>query len=148
MREREIMAKTPKAAKTWLDKLQAAAQPVVKPAPMDFAGMKAGQVMLIPTPRLIDEFVARVPAGKSMDVAAMRQALAKQQRAEVTCPVTTGFHLRVVAEAAYERHRLGIPLRDITPFWRVIDAKTPMTKKLACGAEFVRERRLAEGLEP
>jgi hypothetical protein len=148
MKERDLMAKTPKAAKTWLDKLQAAAQPVVKPAPMDFAGMKAGQVMLIPTPRLIDEFVSKLPAGKSMDLKALRLALAKKHRAEVTCPVTTGFHLRVVAEAAYEKHRLGVSLTDITPFWRVIDAKTPMTKKLACGSEFVRERRMAEGLEP
>lgn len=142
------MDKKPKTAKTWLDKLQAAAQPVVKPAPMDFAGMKQGQIMLIPTPRLIDEFVARLPAGTYMDVQAMRLALAKEQRAEVTCPVTTGFHLRTVAETAYEKHRLGAPLQDITPFWRVIDGKTPMTKKLACGTEFVRERRLAEGLEP
>jgi hypothetical protein len=141
------MANKPKAAKTWLDKLQAAAQPVVKPAPMDFAGMKAGQMMLIPTPRLIDDFVARMPAGKSMDVPALRLALAKQSCAEVTCPVTTGFHLRTVAEAAYEKHRLGMPLKDITPFWRVIDARTPMTRKLACGVDWVRERRLAEGLE-
>ena|SRR5712664_3726122 len=47
-----------------------------------------------------------------------------------------GFHLRTVAEAAYEAYRQGTKLAEIAPFRRVLNAHTPTTKKLSCGAAF------------
>ena len=50
--------------KSWTEKLNQSAAPIVKPAPIDFAGMKAGQIMLVPTPRMIEAFIRDVPRGR------------------------------------------------------------------------------------
>ena len=81
-----------------------------------------------------------------MDVRALRTALALEHGAEVTCPVTIGYHLRTVSEAAHEALGRGADLADIAPFWRVLSGKTPTTKKLSFGANFVAEQRKREGL--
>lgn len=132
--------------KSWTEKFQSSRAHEVKPAPMDIAGMKRGEIMLIPSPSIVDAFIRKIPAGKSMDVKTMRRKLARKYKAEVTCPITTGFHLRTVAEAALEAHKQGAALEDITPFWRVLDAEAPTTAKLSCGAAFVTKLRRKEGL--
>lgn len=132
--------------KTWTEKFNTPQTHQVKPVPIDIAGMKKGEVMLIPTPRIIDAFIATIPRGESMDVKTMRAKLAKRYRAQVTCPITTGFHLRAVAEVALEKLKNGAKLSQITPFWRVLDEKAPTTAKLSCGAAFVKKQRKAEGL--
>lgn len=132
--------------KSWSERLNDPRPHQVKPAPMDIAGMKKGEIMLVPTARLVDTFIRTIAEGKSMDVATLRARLARRHKAQVTCPITTGFHLRTVAEAAWEAHRRGTPLSRITPFWRVLDAKAPTTAKLSFGAAVVQRRRAAEGL--
>jgi hypothetical protein len=132
--------------KTWTEKFNAPQEPVVKPAPIDIAGMKKGEIMLVPTPKIIDAFIGKIPRGKSMDVKTFRTKLAKKHKAEVTCPITTGFHLRAVAEVALEKLNGGAKLTDITPFWGVLDETAPTTAKLSCGAAFVKKQRKAEGI--
>ena len=132
--------------KSWTERMNAPAEIVVKPAPVDIAGMRAGQVMLVPTTRLIAEFMAAVPTGQSVSIAAMRTELARRHQAEVTCPIYTGYHLRTVAEAALEAHAAGVPVEAITPFWRVLDETSPTTGRLPDGVAFVRARRAAERL--
>ena len=132
--------------KTWTEKFNGAQAPEVKPAPLDIAGMKKGEIMLIPTPKIIDAFIAKIPRGQAMDVKTLRARLAKRHKAEVTCPITTGFHLRAVAEVALEKLKGGAKLSDITPFWRVLDENAKTTAKLSCGVAFVKKQRKAEGL--
>jgi len=132
--------------KTWTEKLQSSKRYEVKPVPRDMAGMKAGQIMLIPSPQIIDEFIRAIPKGKSMDVPTMRDELAAKYDAEVACPITTGILLRIVAEAAYEAHERGAPLSKITPIWRVLDEDTPTTKKLSFDPSFIFTQRASEGL--
>jgi len=134
------------ARKSWPEKLADPRLHEIKPAPIDIAGMKAGELMLVPTARMIDAFIRAIPTGKAMGVKELRAALARRFRAQVCCPITTGFHLRTVAEAAYEAHLDGLGVEAITPFWRVIDAGAPTARKLACGIAFIVERRRAEGL--
>jgi hypothetical protein len=134
------------AKKSWCDRLADETPHVVKPAPIDIAGMKKGEIMLVPTERLVDDFIKAIPHGHSVDVKSMRRELARRHGAEVTCPITTGYHLRTVAEAACERLEEGASADEVTPFWRVLDAKTPTTKKVACGEAFVAEQRAREGL--
>jgi hypothetical protein len=130
------------ANKSWTDRLNDPRPHEVKPAPINIAGMKAGEIMLVPTARIVDAFIRAIPAGRSIDVKTLRQKLARKYKAEVTCPITTGYHLRTVAEAAWEAHQGGAKLSEITPFWRVLDEATPTTSRLACGADFViRQRR-------
>lgn len=130
--------------KSWTDKLNAPAEPVVKPAPASIAGMRAGQVMLVPTSRMIADFMWAIPSGQTVDTKAMRRELAERHHAEVTCPVYTGYHLRTVAEAALEDYAAGVPVEAITPFWRVLDEQSPTTSRLPDGVAFVAARRVAE----
>jgi hypothetical protein len=131
--------------KSWTDKLDTG-QPVVKPSPRTVGDVIEGQTMLVPTARQVDDFIRSIPEGVKVDVRALRTALAIENGAEVSCPVYMGYHLRTVAEAANEALQRGMPLKDITPFWRVLDANTPTTKRLTFGAEFVAEQRRREGL--
>ena len=133
-------------AKNWTDKLNAAEEARIKPSPRTVGDIVEGQSMLVPTARQVDHFMRGIPEGGSMDVRTFRKALAAAHGAEVTCPVYTGYHLRTVAEAAYEALERGVPIQEIAPFWRVLDEATPTTARLTFGAEFVRARRRAEGL--
>jgi hypothetical protein len=135
-----------KSKPTWGERLRASTKHEVKPAPMDFAGMKAGQIMLVPSATMVDRFIRAIPEGVAIDVKTLRSRLAKRYRAQVTCPITTGFHLKTVAEAAYEALNQGVKLREITPIWRVLDERTPTTKKLSYDAAFITEQRAREGL--
>jgi hypothetical protein len=87
-----------------------------------------------------------IPAGESRTVPQMRDDLAAAHRANFTCPLTSGIFLRIAAELAWEQHQSGRPLDQITPFWRVIDPKAPIAKKLACGFPFLTRQRKLEGL--
>ena len=117
-----------------------------KPAPISIAGMKKGEIMLVPSPGMIDAFIRSIPHGQSLDVVSLRKTLAEKHGAEVTCPITTGFHLRTVAEAALEARRGGAKLEEITPFWRVLDEQSPTTQKLSSGAALIAKQRRIEGL--
>jgi hypothetical protein len=131
--------------KSWTERLNAPAEPVVKPAPSSIAGMRAGQIMLVPSARMIANFMSAIPPGQTVDPKIMRRELAERHHAEVTCPIYTGYHLRTVAEAALEAYAAGVPVEAITPFWRVLDAASPTTGRLPNGPAFVATRRAAEG---
>lgn len=131
--------------KSWRDRLNDGTA-VIKPTPRTLGDVVEGQIMLVPTARQVDDFIRSIPAGVDIDVRALRTAMALEQGAEVSCPVYTGYHLRTVAEAAWEALEQGAPIDQVTPFWRVLDADTPRTKKLTFGRDFVVGRRRAEGL--
>lgn len=131
--------------KNWSDKLDQGS-PVVKPSPRTVGDVVEGQAMLVPTARQVDDFIRTIPPGVDMDVRALRTALAMEHGAEVSCPVYMGYHLRAVAEAAWEALERGVPVEQVTPFWRVLDANTPTTSKLTFGRDFVVGQRRAEGL--
>ncbi len=136
-----------KLKKTWEQKLDSCRPHEVKPAPISIAGMKAGEIMLVPTARMVDDFIRAIPPNTSMDIKAVRAALARQHGAKVTCPITMGFHLRTVAEAAYEAHARGVPLAKVTPIWRVLDEYASTTKKLSFDPAFIVKQRAREGLD-
>jgi hypothetical protein len=135
-----------KSKTTWTEKLNSPKRHEVKPAPINIAGMRAGQIMLVPTARIVDDFIRTIPRGVSMDVKTLRAKLARKYKAEVTCPITTGYHLKTIAEAAFEAHHQGAKLREITPIWRVLDESTPTTKRLSYDPAFIMDQRAREGL--
>lgn len=132
--------------KTWQEKLTGHNELQVKRADKDFAGIKAGQVMLIPTPLVIDHYIRQIPWGTNVTMETLRRDLALEYGAEVTCPLTTGMFVRIVAEAAHEAYENGTPLKEIAPFWRVIDENSPAAARLSFGTEFLIEQRRAERL--
>ena len=132
--------------KTWQEKLTDGRKPHVEIAGKAFAGIVPGQKMLIPTPKLIDAYIRQIPEGKAVDSQTLRKDLALENGAEVTCPLTTGIFLRIVAEAAQEAYEKGTPAEKITPFWRVINEKSPIAKKLTFGTQFLKVQRKKEAI--
>jgi hypothetical protein len=126
--------------KTWLDKLNEHKEPQVKRIDIDFADMLAGSNMLIATPQIIDQYIQQIEFGKRVDSKTVRKDLALAHNADCTCPVTTGIFLRIVAEANYEKWQQGKPIEDITPFWRVIEPKSTIAKKLSFGQAFLQQQ--------
>ena len=133
--------------KTWTERLRDTKAHEVKPAPIDIAGMKTGQLMLVPTALMVDRFIRGIPKGHSLTAKQLREALAATHGAEVTCPITTGFHLRTVAEAAWEALADGASIRGLTPVWRVLPPDSLTLKKLSFDTAFIRRQRELEGLE-
>ncbi len=135
-----------KTKKSWSDKMEQD-HSVVKVLDKDFADMKAGSKMYISNPKTIAAYIQNIPKGKSVDLKTMRNDLAIEYKADVTCPVTTGIFLRIVAEAANEQLQQGKAITKITPVWRVIAPNTPLAKKLTFGTTFLVEQRKKEKLD-
>ena len=119
----------------------------VKRAPKDFADIKAGQMMLLTTPRDVADVISSVPKGAELDMKALRAELSRKAGAEMACPVVTGIQLRTVAEAVGEQLDAGISPRKVVPVWRAIGPKAPIWKKLENGRAHFKELRRAEKLE-
>lgn len=132
--------------KSWTERLNTPGINGIKPSPRSFSDVVEGQSMLVPTARQVDDFIRTIPQGVHLDVRTLRRELARRHGAEVTCPVTIGYHLRTVAEAANEDVERGAGLPDITPFWRVLDKTTPTTGRLSFGQAFGAAQRRREGL--
>ena len=129
----------------WTAKLHANPEPEVRPMPKPRIGLQRGDLCLMPSARLVDEFIRTILTGKSVSLLDMRATLARRHKANGTCPVHLGYHLRTVAEAACEARDRGVPLRSITPVWRVLDAEAPTLKKLSPrNAAWINERRAQE----
>jgi len=145
----KMVKKTPKkpaTKKSWVNKMEQD-HSVVKVLDKDFADMKAGSIMYISNPRTIDSYIRSIPKGKSVDLKTMRKDLAIEHDAEVTCPITTGIFLRIVAEAANEQFQQGKSLNKITPIWRVINPNMTIATKLTFGTKLIAEQRKKEKLD-
>ena len=130
--------------KSWKEKLNIDRSFVVKRLDKNFSDMKAGENMLIATPKIIDEYIKQIPKGININIKTLRNDLALTYNADTTCPVTTGIFLRIVSEAAYEDLLNGE--KNITPFWRVVDHESKTASKLACGINFIKKRRSEENI--
>jgi hypothetical protein len=137
----------PAKGKTWTDKILSGRPHEVKINEKGFADIPPGSMMLIATPKIIDEYVRQIPKGKSVSLQTMRKDLASEFNAEYACPVTTGIFLRIVAEAAHEQLTGGKALKNVAPFWRVVDENSTIGKKVSFGSDFIREQRIKERIE-
>jgi len=81
-----------------------------------------------------------------MDVLTMRETLAEQHQADVTCPIATGFAIKIVAEAAFEKLDQGVSQSQITPVWRVLDKESPTLQKVSFDPQALLNLRPAEGI--
>ncbi|HEY0651977.1 MAG TPA: hypothetical protein VGD65_02575 [Chryseosolibacter sp.] len=136
----------PGKGKTWSEKVSGDKAHEVKRNDKGFADIPPGSTMLIATPKIVDEYVRQIPKGKEVTLQTMRKDLAGEFGADYTCPVTAGIFLRIVAEAAHEQYSNGKPLSKITPFWRVVDEKSTIGKKVSFGSDFIKAQRKKEGL--
>lgn len=112
---------------------------IIKTLETNFSDMKAGEQMLISSPEIISEYIQNIPEGVVITPKEMRKDLARDKGADNTCPVTTGIFLRLAIEEVLAVFRIDdSPL----PFWRVVDEKHPVLKKLGIApADITRMRQ-------
>ena len=110
----------------------------------DFAGIKAGQMLFVGTPAIVDAYVRRVPRGETRSIVRLRREIARQHRCDAMCPVSTAIFLRMVAEAAWEQFEAGAAVDDITPFWRVVEPDSTLAKKLRADSRWIAMQREVE----
>jgi hypothetical protein len=134
----------PRTAKTWADKRQAKSPHTVT-LDKDFAGVPKGSRLLISSPLQMEDYLrTQVPVGTVKEIQQVRRELAALHGADATCPVSTSLFLRTVAEAAWDEIEGGKAASDVVPFWRVVDPKSPLAKKLRAGSHWIEQQRLAE----
>jgi hypothetical protein len=91
-------ATMPRTVKTWAAKRQAKPPHTVR-MDSDFAGVPVGSLLLISSPLQMEDYLRmQVPAGTVKEIQQVRRELASLHGADVTCPVSTSFFLRKVAE--------------------------------------------------
>jgi len=134
------------AKKTWREKLNAHPEPEVCALEKPFGGFPIGARLLVATPGMVKEWVDAIPPGQVRTVAELREDLAAAAGADGTCPLTTGIFLRILGEVALEDLAEGKSEESVTPFWRVVDPKSPLAKKLSCGSDFIVRRRALESV--
>jgi hypothetical protein len=136
------------------DKAKSLPEPKVKVLETNFADMKAGQTMVVPTPELIQSVIETTTKGMEFSLSALRQALAERTSAEVACPVTTSIFLRKLIVSEWSQHQT-LPTKDqgnsrkvMFPFWRVVNPKMPLYNKLDPAIQsFILAQRKNEGIE-
>jgi len=116
----------------WRVKLEKPQEPKLVKVPPKMSQFGKG-TMLIPTPKLVDELIRRIPKGKLVTVGELRRKLAADFAADVTCPLTTGIFVRIAAEAAEEDRANG--RRRITPWWRVVKDDGGLNPKFPGGEQ-------------
>ena len=110
----------------------------------DFAGIKAGQLMLVGTPQMVDAYIRKIPSGKTKTMHQLRNELARRNKCNATCPVSTALFVRIAAEAALEELEQGTELASVTPFWRVVAPEDKIATKLNVDSEWIRHQRIIE----
>ena len=126
----------------WREKLEKSQEPKVVAIPPNMSRFGKG-TMLIPTPKLVDTLVRKVPKGKLITVGELRRKLAADFAADVTCPLTTGIFVRIAAEAAEEDRANG--RQRITPYWRIVKDDGSLNPKFPGGVEQQGRHLRAEG---
>lgn len=99
--------------------------------------------MLVPKPLDVDALIRKIRKGKLVTVTQIRERLAKNFYADLTCPMTTGIFIRIAAETAEEDSSRGI--KQITPYWRVLKADGSLNEKFPGGTKTQAARLKKEG---
>jgi hypothetical protein len=139
------MGKKSRTYKSWRDKLEnpPPGLPKVVRGPATWEKRFGGRRVLVPTPLLVDSLIRKVKKGKLTTVTQIRAQLAKDFKADSTCPLTTGIFIRIAAETAEEDLRNG--KKQITPYWRVIGNDGSLNPKLPGGTEAQAAKLKQEG---
>jgi hypothetical protein len=128
----------------WTARLDAKKLPKRVRLDKDFAGIKAGSMLFVGTPQIINHYVREVPLGETRTIERMRRELARKNQCDATCPVSTAIFLRISAQAAIEQMNGGKPANAVAPFWRVIEPKSTIASKLSIDPHWIALQREVE----
>lgn len=130
--------------KTWSHRFEAKRYPKRVTLDADFAGIPAGSTLFVGTPQILQTYIRKIPCGETRTIQRLRREIARANRCAAMCPVSTAIFLRILAEAAWDDLNAGKGVRDVTPFWRVIEPGSAIAKKLRATETWLREQRQAE----
>ena len=124
-----------KSKKPWATKLRPEQEPKID---SDRRGR-----MLVPTPMLVAKQLRKVPTGRLVTPAQLRDRLARNAGADLCCPMTTGIFLSIIAGATEEALAEGRPA--VAPYWRVVLPNGALPPKFPPGPRVQAKRLRAEG---
>jgi hypothetical protein len=101
--------------------------------------------LFVGTPQIINDYVLKIPQGETRTIERMRRELARKNRCDATCPVSTAIFLRISAEAAIEQMNNGLGLDAVAPFWRVVEPHSTLANKLPVDGQWIAHQREIEG---
>jgi len=101
-------------------------------------GLVAGQKMLIPTLTDIEAGLVKLTPGAVTSGVAFRALVADPLGADGCCTFATNKVLKNITDVACARLANGESPVDVLPFWRVIDSKSTIAKRLHLDAERLR----------
>ncbi len=133
-------------AKTWTEKFNQSKKVITKTIDRNFADVKIGETLVLPTTQIIDDYLRAIPEGKQKTINEFRTETAKKFNVNKTCPVMTNMNLKIVAELSVENIESHHSIETVSPFWRLIKPNDPITKKLSFTNELINELRQNEGL--
>jgi len=126
---------------SWREKLERIDHSKIVEIPAAMAKRLGTGTMVIPRPLDVDALIRNTRKGKLVTVSEIRSRLARDNRVDVACPLTTGIFIRIAAEAAEEDSRNG--RKRVTPYWRVIRDDGSLNAKFPGGVN-AQSRRLKE----
>jgi hypothetical protein len=109
-----------------------------------FAGLPKGTVLFVGTPAIIQHYLESIPSGQCRTLQRLRRDIARANRCQAMCPVSTTIFLRMIAEVAWDEIEAGKAAADVTPFWRVIGPETSLAKRLRVPPSWLRDQRARE----
>jgi hypothetical protein len=139
--EEMTMAQRFSSRKSWKEKLHNQDHSKIIEIPARMAKRLGTGTMLIPKPLDVDALIRKTRKGKLITVSEIRSRLARDNGTTITCPLTTGIFVRIVAEAAEEELHNG--KKQVTPYWRVIRDDGSLNEKFPGGVK-AQARRLKE----
>lgn len=98
-----------------------------------------GKKMFFAPPIFYDEIMKKVPHGKLVTVAQLREYLARKNNADFTDPMTAGIFVSIAAWASYQRKE------NLTPFWRTLKSDGELNQKYPEAIELQKKMLEAEG---
>lgn len=128
---------------TWIQKLEKKQEPKIVTLDKKQQEKFGGATMYISTPMEIYELVKTIPKGKVTTVNLIREKLAQQSGADVTCPMTTGIFLWIAANAVEEMRTAG--KKGLAPYWRVLKEGGKLNDKYPGGIQQQAAKLEAEG---
>ncbi|HEY3138583.1 MAG TPA: hypothetical protein VGL29_21340 [Blastocatellia bacterium] len=132
-----------RSRKSWREKLEKQDHSKIVDIPPQMAKRLGNGTMLIPKPLDVDALIRKTKKGQLVTVAEIRSRLARDNRVDTACPLTTGIFVRIAAEAAEEDLRNG--RKQVTPYWRVIRDDGSLNEKFPGGVKAQSQRLRSEG---
>ena len=133
-----------RAKKSWREKLaDDKGFPQVSPIDRSKTQHWGTGTFVIPAPRQVDALMRRVPKGRVTTMDEIRKALAREHRATIACPLTTGIFAWIAAHASAEAEAAGQP--RTTPYWRTLKSGGELNPKYPGGIDGLKRKLVAEG---